>query len=69
MTEVDKFQDYSYVYTVTRQPIPGTMVHWFENAFVARSCPRISIKLNSIPLVQAYGFLKIFGVFSPEWVA
>jgi hypothetical protein len=70
MTTIERWTYGSYAYTVTREPVEGTMVEWYENEFVARARDRSqSISLRAFPLVEAYHILKIFGAFSPLWVA
>jgi type II restriction/modification system DNA methylase subunit YeeA len=61
---------YTYTFTLSRAPTRGSMVEWYENEFVARAHDRsFSLNLRIFPLVEAYHILKIFGAFSPLWVA
>jgi hypothetical protein len=69
-TIIDRFTDDGYVFTVTRTPVEGSLVEWYENEFTTKAHNRdLSIDLKVFPLVEAYHILKIFGAFSPLWVA
>lgn len=69
MTLINRVQTDSYVYTITREPRPGSMAEWYANEFRARAVPHFSTKLDTVPLPQAYELLRLFGAFYPQWEA